>query len=225
MCFVENVAFLKKNNVKEEEEEEAKTERKNCDRNCLGGVHDCCCLRERAGELTASACSTPLCPNSPPPSLIHRTPPSSKPPPKPRRFSHYSLDSAEAVRRCLVIHSIIIFDYYNSLHFIFRKFMQLNLNQFIKQIVTTLCLAVETFVFSFSIVTLWGSALSPPTRPHSATNCQNSFKAEKLFILETKKCRCVCFCLLISCFHVNLVSFLFPLESGGLPRTTASVFS
>ena len=160
-----------------------------------------------------------------PPSLIHRTPPSSKPPPKPRRFSHYSLDSAEAVRRCLVIHSIIIFDYYNSLHFIFRKFMQLNLNQFIKQIVTTLCLAVETFVFSFSIVTLWGSALSPPTRPHSATNCQNSFKAEKLFILETKKCRCVCFCLLISCFHVNLVSFLFPLESGGLPRTTASVFS
>ena len=161
----------------------------------------------------------------PPPSLIHRTPPSSKPPSNPRRFSHYSLDSAEAVRRCLVIHSIIIFDYYNSLHFIFRKFMQLNLNHFIKQIVTTLCLAVETFVFSFSIVTLWGSALSPPTRPHSATNCQNSFKAEKLFILETKKCRCVCFCLLISCFHVNLVSFLFPLESGGLPRTTASVFS
>merc|ERR1719499_1782402 len=50
LCFVENVAFLKKNNVKEEEEEEAKTERKNCDRNCLGGVHDCCCLRERAGR-------------------------------------------------------------------------------------------------------------------------------------------------------------------------------
>jgi len=71
-------------------------------------------------------------------------PPSSNP----RRFSHYSLDSAEAVRRCLVIHSIIIFDYYNSLHFIFRKFMQLNLNHFIKQIVTTLCLAVETFLFS-----------------------------------------------------------------------------
>merc|ERR1719323_2675090 len=68
LCFVENVAFLKKNNVKEEEEE-AKTERKNCDRNCLGGEHDCCCLRERAGELTASACSTPLCPNSPPPPL------------------------------------------------------------------------------------------------------------------------------------------------------------
>jgi len=160
----------------------------------------------------------------PPPSHPQNTP--FKPPSSnPRRFSHYSLDSAEAVRRCLVIHSIIIFDYYNSLHFIFRKFMQLNLNHFIKQIVTTLCLAVETFVFSFSIVTLWGSALSPPTRPHSATNCQNSFKAEKLFILETKKCRCVCFCLLISCFHVNLVSFLFPLESGGLPRTTASVFS
>ena len=160
-----------------------------------------------------------------PPLSYPQNTPFFKTPSNPRRFSHYSLDSAEAVRRCLVIHSIIIFDYYNSLHFIFRKFMQLNLNHFIKQIVTTLCLAVETFVFSFSIVTLWGSALSPPTRPHSATNCQNSFKAEKLFILETKKCRCVCFCLLISCFHVNLVSFLFPLESGGLPRTTASVFS
>merc|ERR1719323_992774 len=83
LCFVENVAFLK-NNVKEEEEEEAKTERKNCDRNCLGGVHDCCCLRERAGELTASACSTPLCPNSPPLSYPQNTPffktPSKTPP-------------------------------------------------------------------------------------------------------------------------------------------------
>ena len=85
LCFVENVAFLKKNNVKEEEEEEeAKTERKNCDRNCFGGVHDCCCLRERAGELTASACSTPLCPNSPLPLSSTEHPlqtPFFKPPP------------------------------------------------------------------------------------------------------------------------------------------------
>jgi len=106
-------------------------------------------LRDRAGELTASARS-PMPPKlnhppSPPSSTEH---PPQYNPSTPRQFSHYSLNSAEAVRRCLVIHSIIIFDYCNSLHFIFRKFMQLNLNHFIKQIVTTLCLAVEAFVFS-----------------------------------------------------------------------------
>ena len=101
-------------------------------------------LFERQGRRVDCVC--PIGP--PPPSTEQPLPPHIKPLHPPRQFSHDSLNSAEAVRRCLVIHSIIIFDYYNSLHFIFRKFMQLNLNHFIKQIVTTLCLAVEAFVFS-----------------------------------------------------------------------------
>jgi len=105
-------------------------------------------LRDGAGELTASARSPMPLHSTPPPSSTEHPPSKYETPLNPPPVSHYSLNSAETVRRCLVIHSIIIFDYYNSLHFIFRKFMQLNLNHFIKQIVTTLCLAVETFVFS-----------------------------------------------------------------------------
>ena len=163
-------------------------------------------------------------PPSPPSSTEHPPPPDIKALHPPRQFSHDSLNSAEAVRRCLVIHSIIIFDYYNSLHFIFRKFMQLNLNHFIKQIVTTLCLAVETFLFSpFPNCDTQHSPLAwePPHPPspfrHKLSKFLHSRETIGFSFLKLKKCRCVCFRLLISCFHVNLV-FLFPLESGGWPR-------
>lgn len=74
--------------------------------------------------------------------------------------------------------------------------MQLNLNHFIKQIVTTLCLAVEAFcILSFSELShqaLSNCERGPPPLQQQIVKIPSKLKNFQIFILETKKNTVVC---------------------------------